>query len=336
MKTMDNSNLFTGERPRLIAAPLEGISDEFWRDSVIRYGCEIVYTEMVSADATVRLIPKILEQLTCVKRQNPAVIQLFGRGPETMGEAAAICERFSPVAIDVNLGCPVPKIVKNGWGSALMKEPEMIRKIVRNIKSRTSTQLWLKMRLGWDVKTINYLQIAKMAEDEGVDVLALHARTRSQRFIGEADWDSIRQLKESVRIPVIGNGDIVCAGTAIKCCEQTGCDGVMIGRAALGSPWVFREILAALKGEPIPAEPSLEERRDLVLQHLEWMVQQRGEEKGVREMRKHINWYTKNISGCKRFREKIYQLGEREKVEHEINRFFDRKEVPELADSYSL
>jgi len=310
-------------RPAVIAAPLEGISDEFWRDLAIRYGADVTCSEMISAQALVRNIERSFEKLQWLDRQFPVVTQLFGNDPEAMAEAAEICVARGAAAIDINLGCPVKKIVKNGWGSMLMREPEKIRNIVRAIRSRIEIPLWIKMRLGWDKDSMNYLEIGSIAQEEGVDAVVLHGRTRSQAFTGEACWESVGKLKAALKIPVIGSGDVRSGDDALRRFKETECDGIMIGRAALGNPWIFCEILRALGvKEESPDLPKTDNRLDVVLEHLRWMTAKRGEERGVREMRKHLVWYSGGLSGVRHFRERVLDMSDKEGVIAEITRFF--------------
>ena len=315
--------LFEKGRPALISAPLEGISDVFWRGLARKFGAGITYTEMVSSDALVREIPQAFDKLRGLKRQFPVVAQIFGRLPQTMARAAALCAARGAAAIDVNLGCPVPKIVKRGWGCALMKEPELVKTIIESIRASISIPLWIKMRLGWDATHRNYVEIANLAEQHGANAIVLHGRTRAERFAGKASWKAIAKLKASIGISVIGSGDIASGADAVARFEETNCDGLMIGRAALGNPWVFREARLALQQRSddfVP--PTHEERKCVLLDHLDWYVHKRGEIRGVKEMRKHFLWYSKGMPGAKRFRDSILQVSDIHVARKEIEKFF--------------
>ena len=298
----------------LFLAPLAGVSDRAFRNICRDCGAEYTVSEMVSAKAL------CYEQLS--KKENvpvrtaplasvytgemPLAIQLFGSEPQFMAEAARLIEERSyrgctsdtaPAAIDINMGCPVPKIVGNGEGSALMKNPKLAADIVGAVCRATKLPVTVKIRAGWDKDSINAPEMAKRLEDAGAALIAVHGRTRAQMYAPSADWNVIADVKKSVTIPVIGNGDILSAGDALRMYEQTGCDGVMIARGALGNPWLFTEIRARMEGrEYIP--PTLEERLRTALSQVEFMVKEKGERVAVAEARKHLSWYTKGMEGA--------------------------------------
>ena len=300
----------------LCLAPLAGVSDRPFRRMAKRFGAEYTVSEMVSAkalcyeqkckrpvtDARIRTA-----RLTAVMRdEEPMAVQLFGAEAEYMAEAARLlesgdylgaCGEVRPSAIDINMGCPMAKIVSNGEGSALMKEPEKAAEIVRAVVKATSLPVTVKFRSGWDAESINAVEFAKRIEDAGASLICVHGRTRAQMYAPSADWNIIRQVKETVKIPVVGNGDVFCAEDALRMYEQTGCDGIMIARGAQGNPWIFEEIRAAMDGLPY-TPPTIEERLAVAKEHAEWLVEEKGERVGIAESRKHMAWYLHGMRGA--------------------------------------
>ena len=293
---------FTG---KIALAPMAGICDLPFRLLCKEMGCDIVYTEMVSAKG-MYYNNKNTEPLLMTKPEEaPIGVQIFGSEPELMASQAKRLEDKGFSFIDVNMGCPVPKIVNNGEGSALMKQPELIGDIVDALVHAVSLPVTIKIRAGFDAEHINALEVARIAEQAGVSAIAVHGRTREQYYSGTADWSIIRKVKEAVDIPVIGNGDITCAKDVLRMQEETGCDGFMIGRRAKGNPWIFKEILHFFEtGEELP-RPSLEEVVAMMLRHGQMMIDFKGEYIGVREMRKHVAWYTFGFPGAAKLREKV-------------------------------
>ena len=277
----------------LILAPMAGVTDLPFRLICKEMGCDYVVTEMVSAKAIFFFFLNTKPLLASVEREHPVAVQLFGSDPEIMGDMAKkLDEERAFDAIDINMGCPVPKIVNNGEGSALMKNPKLVEEILTNIVSKVKVPVTVKFRKGFNDEMVNAPEIAKIAESCGVSAVAVHGRTREQYYAGEADWDIIRQVKDAVGIPVIGNGDVRDVDSAIQMYEQTGCDGIMVGRAVRGNPWLFRELKEYFEHGRRIEKPSKEEIIDMILRQCEMSIQEKGEFTGIREMRKHVAWYT--------------------------------------------
>lgn len=277
-------------------APMAGVTDLPFRILCMSMGCGHVFTEMVSAKALYYGSKNTEELLIIDDREAPVAVQIFGRDPEIMAEV--VQRHFNPQRdisiVDINMGCPVPKIVKNGEGSALMKEPKLAVKIVSEIKKVSNKPVTVKFRKGFTDEAINAVDFAKAMEAAGADAITLHGRTREQMYTGEADWDIIAKVKAAVDIPVIGNGDVFSAEAAVSLFESTGCDGIMVARGSQGNPWIFREIQAKVKGKDYTT-PTYKERIDLCIRHYELSLDFYDKNKAVREMRKHINWYLKGI-----------------------------------------
>ena len=301
-------------RHGLFLAPLAGVSDRAFRDVCRAAGAEYTVSEMVSAKALCyeqrtkkESAPAKTAPLASVyESEMPMAIQLFGCEPDFMAEAARLIEEMSyrgctsdtpPAAIDINMGCPVHKIVGNGEGSALMKNPELAADIVRAVRRAVSLPVTVKIRAGWDADSINAPEMAKRLEDAGAALIAVHGRTREQMYAPSADLGVIADVKKSVSVPVVGNGDILCAADAIRMYEHTGCDGVMIARGALGNPWLFTEIRALLEGG-VYTPPSLSERMEIALSQIAFMVEEKGERIAMAEARKHLSWYIKGMDGA--------------------------------------
>ena len=310
---------FCGFRPknRFFLAPMAGITDAAFRTVCAEFGAAVTYTEMVSAKALVYDDKKTAGLLEMQPAHRPCGAQLFGHEPEVMAEAARrardICH---PDFIDINMGCPVPKVVKNGEGSALMKNPKLVYELVNATVKAIKKPVTVKIRKGFDDAHVNAVEIARIAEEAGAAAVAVHGRTREQYYSGKADWDIIRQVKEAVHIPVIGNGDVTSGEKAIAMREQTGCDGVMIARGAQGNPWIFSELLSYEQNGTIPARPTTEEVREMILRHAKLQIEYKGEYAGIREMRKHMAWYTKGIRKAAKIREKINMVETLEEVEN--------------------
>ena len=278
-----------------LLAPMAGVTDEAFRTLCARYGAAATVTEMVSAKALHYHDKKTPELMHLNRGEHPAGIQIFGYEPEIMAEAAKICMEYEPDFIDINMGCPAPKIANNGSGSALMKSPLLCRAIVSAVARAVPVPVTVKIRKGWDKNSVNAVEIAKICEDAGASAVTVHGRTRDEMYAPPADWDIIRQVKEAVSIPVIGNGDIFTPEDAARMMEETGCDGVMAARGAKGNPWLFHRINHYLETGEILPQPSLSEIRDMILRHARLQVEYKGEFIAMREMRKHVAWYT---AGC--------------------------------------
>lgn len=288
-------------------APMAGVTDAAMRLLCHEQGSAWAVSEMLSAKGWVFSKGKNINALDLLRRlpgEGIAGLQLFGREPEYMARAAMELVDRGFQFFDINFGCPAPKITGNGEGSALMREPEQIAKVVEAVVKATDRPVTVKIRSGWDEQSINAPEIARICEDCGAQAIAVHARTRMQQYSGQADWSIIRSVKDAVSVPVFGNGDVKSGGDAVRMMAETGCDGVIIGRAAQGNPWIFREVAGALKGQNV-APPTPQERVDMALKHFEFEIELYGERKALLEMRKHIAWYVFGMRGASKFREKI-------------------------------
>lgn len=290
---------------RVVAAPLAGITDRAFRLILKSMGCGLVFTEMVSDMGLLYNSSKSRQIADPSGDIGPVAVQIFGSNPEAMAQAAQMVETMGAAMIDINMGCPTPKIVRNGEGAALMLNPELSRRIIRCVIAAVKVPVSIKMRKGWDEAQCNYLQMGEIAAAEGVQAITLHPRTRMQFFSGQADWQAITALKRLVPVPVIGSGDINKAEEAVRMIDETGCDAVMIGRAALGNPFIIRETVALLEHDHKIAAPLPTEKINVAIRHLDLAIQNKGESIAVREMRKHISWYTKGMPAAARLREKI-------------------------------
>ena len=292
----------------LILAPMAGVTDLPYRLICRSMGCGMVVTEMVSAKAILYKNKNTKTLLEVLPQERPAAVQLFGSDPDILGEIAAQIEDGPYDMIDFNMGCPVPKIVGNGEGSALMREPKKVEQILSSMVRHVKKPVTVKFRKGFNDTSVNAVEIAKIAESCGVAAVAVHGRTREQYYSGKADWEIIRQVKEAVKIPVIGNGDVFQPEDAEAMLKQTGCDGVMIGRGAKGNPWIFSRTQDYLETGEIPPGPSVAEIRDMILHHGSLLSQYKGEKMAMREMRKHMAWYTAGLPHSAALRNEINQI----------------------------
>ena len=289
----------------IMLAPMAGVTDMPFRLLCKEQGCGYMVTEMVSAKA-VFYNNRGTDVLTAKRpEEGPVALQLFGSDPELMAEIASRYEDKGFTAIDINMGCPVPKIVNNHEGSALMKDPVLAGRIVEVMADKIKLPVTVKFRKGFDAEHVNAVEFAHIMEESGAAALTVHGRTREQLYSGRADWDIIGQVKAAVSIPVFGNGDIFSAGDAVKMLRETGCDGVAVGRGAKGNPWIFREIKAALEQKEIPKRPSADEIRETMKRHVRLMTEYKPEFTVVCEMRKHVSWYTTGLHNCTALRREV-------------------------------
>jgi tRNA-dihydrouridine synthase B len=291
----------------VVLAPMAGVTDLAFRLLVKEMGCGLVYSEMVSNKGLLYKNENTADLLATDPRERPAAMQIFGSDPKCMAEAAKMVTAGGADIVDINMGCPTPKIVKNGDGSALMQKPELAYRIMNEVCQAVDVPVTVKFRSGWDDTSLNAVEIARLAQKAGIAAVAVHGRTRAQFYAGKADWNIIKEVKESVSIPVIGNGDVRSPEDAKNMLDFTGCDGVMIGRAAEGNPWIFRQVVNYLATGEIVPPPTLEERLSVIKQHLEMLISYKGEYIGIREMRKHGAWYTKGLPYAAELRLKFNQ-----------------------------
>jgi putative TIM-barrel protein, nifR3 family len=303
-------------------APMAGVTDMPFRILCKEMGCGLVYSEMVSAKGMFYQSKNTGKMLEVDQRERPVALQIFGSNPEIMAEMAKTLEDAPIDIIDVNMGCPAPKIVRNGEGSALMKTPELVGEIVNALVSVQKKPVTIKFRKGFDDNCVNAVEIAKMAEKNGAAAVAVHGRTREQYYRGTADWNIIKEVKAAVDIPVIGNGDIFTPQDAKAIINHTNCDAIMVGRGSQGNPWIFKRIIHYLEtGELLP-EPTSEERANMALRHAKMLIDYKGEYTGVREMRRHLSDYTKGMKGAAEMRGKINTATSFQEIEALIKQYY--------------
>ena len=304
----------------LILAPMAGITSLPYRRIMKSFGAALVHTEMVSANGLIREGRKTRELLLSSADEGPLAVQLFGDDPAILAQAVALVADDGAL-LDINMGCPAKKVVRSGAGSALLQNPERIAAILAAVRPVWDKPLTIKIRSGWDQDTINYLTIGRIAQEAGVDAVTLHPRTRAQGFSGQADWQQIAKLKAALRIPVFGSGDIFSAADAQRMLAETGCDGVMIGRGGYGNPWLFRDTLRLLHGEPLTM-PHPRELFQVAAQHLQLHREHFGERKALFEMRKHLCWYARGLIGSSQFRVRLQKTASCADLMHLAEEFF--------------
>ena len=306
---------------KVFLSPMAGVTDLPFRLICKEQDCGMLYTEMVNAKALCYDDKNTKKMLNIQPEEHPVAIQIFGSDPEYMGGAAKILNSYPNKILDINMGCPAPKVIKNGDGSALLKNPELAGKVMRAVVENSEKPVTVKIRKGWDDTCINAVEMAKIAEESGVSAIAIHGRTREQYYSGKADWDIIREVKENVSIPVIGNGDVFEVEDAINMLNKTNCDAIMIGRGAQGNPWIFKRINHYMQTGEILPEPTLEEKIDTAMKHLKLAVEEHGEYVAVREMRKHIAWYLKGLRNSARVRDEINKIEGYEEVVNKLKSY---------------
>ncbi len=292
----------------LLLGPMAGVTDLPFRLLCKEQGVDLVYTEMVSAKGVLYNNKNTEQLLQIEEAERPAALQLFGADPDILRETARRLEHRNFDILDINMGCPVPKVVNNGEGSALMKTPKLIGEIVRKVSTGYSKPVTVKIRKGFDEGSINAVEVAKIAEDNGAAAIAVHARTREQFYSGKADWDIIRQVKEAVSVPVIGSGDVFTPQDAKAMIELTGCDAIMMARGTRGNPWLFAQIKAYLINGVLLPKPDFEEVRNMILRHANMLADYKGETIAIREMRKHVAWYTAGYPGSAKLRSQVNEI----------------------------
>ena len=320
------------KKPIVMLAPMSGVSDLPFRRTVRAFGADLVMSEMIASDAVLRAVrSEIRKMASNCAEEFPMAVQLAGRDPVLMAEAARVNEARGAAMIDINFGCPARKVTSKACGSALMREEGLAAEILRAVVRAVNVPVTMKMRTGWDENSRNAPSLAKIAQDEGIQMITVHGRTRCQFFKGEADWAFIREVKDAVDIPVIANGDVASPQDAARCLEVSGADGVMIGRAAEGRPWLIEQIRHFLKFGELMPDPSLATVKATVLDHYTSMLSHYGAGLGVRIARKHLCWYVRDFDGAASLRGELAREESAEAVIHTVKRFFDAQMEREAA-----
>lgn len=307
-------------------APMAGVADKAFRELCHDFGAAYTVTEMVSSKGLEYKSSKTEQLMEISERERPSGIQLFGSDPLTMAHAAEKAMEYRPEIIDINMGCPAPKVSGNGCGSALMKDPALCGRIVKAVSSAVDIPVTVKIRKGWDENSVNAVEVAKICEENGAAAVAVHGRTRAQQYQPPVDRDIIKAVKQAVSIPVIGNGDILTAEDAQSMYEETGCDLVMIGRGALGNPWIFMQIYSWFESEKQIPPPSKAERLYVMLRHMKTLCEYKGEDIGMREARKHVGWYLKGFKGASGFRRAACTLKTFSELEQLVGEIYAKTE----------
>ncbi|MGE5389751.1 MAG: tRNA dihydrouridine synthase DusB [Deltaproteobacteria bacterium] len=310
---------------RIISAPMAGVTDRAFRDLAREFGCGLTFSEMISDMGLCYKQQRTLRLADVTEEEGPVAVQIFGSDPEAMGRGAAIIAGLGAAIIDINMGCPTPKIVKNREGAALMTDLGLARSIIHEVIAAVKLPVTVKMRKGWQDDEETYIELGGIAEQEGAAAVTLHPRSRSQFFSGHSDWLAIKNLKDRLAVPVIGNGDINNAADARRMLDETGCDAVMIGRGAMGNPFLFREAAALVEEDTVIGPAGIEERIAVAVRHLDLVCHYKGETVGVREMRKHFSWYTRGMRGAARIRGDINRADSRDQLVAAIMQLLDRE-----------
>ncbi|MCC0740626.1 tRNA dihydrouridine synthase DusB [Clostridioides sp. ZZV14-5902] len=308
---------------KVFLSPMAGVTDLPFRLICKEQECGLLYTEMINGKALCYDDENTKKMLKIEKEEHPVAVQIFGSEPDFMGRAAEIMNEYPNEILDINMGCPAPKVVKNGDGSALMKNPKLAEQVLKVVVKNSKKPVTLKIRKGWDDNNINAVEIAKMAEACGISALAIHGRTREQYYTGKADWDIIADIKKNLNIPVIGNGDVFTIEDSINMLDKTGCDAIMIGRGAQGNPWIFKRINHYMNTGEILPEPTLNEKISTAIKHLKLAVEEHGEYVAVREMRKHIAWYLKGLRNSARLRDEINKIEDYQEVVSKLEYYME-------------
>ncbi|QUH19829.1 tRNA dihydrouridine synthase DusB [Alkaliphilus sp. B6464] len=308
-------------------APMAGVTDLSFRLICKEMGCGMVYMEMVSSKGLYYEDKKTEGLLKIHPKEKPVALQIFGSDPNIMSKAAYMLNNRENAILDINMGCPTPKIVKNGDGSALMKDVKLAGEVVKAVVKESVKPVTVKIRKGWDENSVNAVELAKIIEENGAKAIAVHGRTREQFYSGKADWDIIRRVKEAVTIPVIGNGDVFTVEDGINLLKATKCDGIMIGRGSQGNPWLFKRLVQYMKTGELISEPTARERILMALKHMDLVIAHKSEYIGIKEMRKHIAWYLKGLKGTASLRNKINTIGTKVEMENVLIEYLNSEGI---------